>query len=66
MIDAFAIAGTAEDCLAAGTGYRCAGVDELALTFAGSQPEVDMAYLGAAVGGGDALAPDWQAASGCC
>jgi 5,10-methylenetetrahydromethanopterin reductase len=46
FIDAFAIAGTAADYLAAATEYRCAGVDELALTFAGSQPEVDMAYLG--------------------
>lgn len=45
--DAFAIAGTAEDCLAAAERYRRAGVDELALTFAGDQPETDMAYLAA-------------------
>jgi 5,10-methylenetetrahydromethanopterin reductase len=45
FIDAFAIAGTAEDCLAAAARYRRAGVDELALTFTGDQPEADMAYL---------------------
>jgi 5,10-methylenetetrahydromethanopterin reductase len=49
-IDAFAIAGTPGDCLAAAARYRRAGVDELALTFAGSQPAIDMACLGAALG----------------
>lgn len=48
FIDAFAIAGTADDCLAAATRYRRAGVDELVLTFAGSQPAADMAHLGMA------------------
>jgi 5,10-methylenetetrahydromethanopterin reductase len=48
FIDAFAIAGTAGDCLAAAARYRRAGVDELALTFAGSQPAADMAHLGMA------------------
>ena len=52
FIDAFAIAGTAEDCLGTAARYRRAGVDELVLTFAGSQPATDMAYLGAALGNG--------------
>jgi 5,10-methylenetetrahydromethanopterin reductase len=47
---AFAIAGTADDCLAQARRYRAAGASELALTFAGTQPEADMAYLAAAGG----------------
>jgi len=50
FIDAFGIAGTVTDCLAAAARYRRAGVDELALTFAGSQPAIDIACLGAALG----------------
>lgn len=46
FIEAFAIAGTAEDCVAAAARFRSAGVDELVLTFAGEQPSGDMAYLG--------------------
>jgi 5,10-methylenetetrahydromethanopterin reductase len=49
FIDAFAIAGTAEECLARAALYRRAGVGELVLTFAGSQPAQDIAYLGGAV-----------------
>jgi 5,10-methylenetetrahydromethanopterin reductase len=49
FIDAFAIAGTAEDCLARAADYRAAGVDELALTFAGEQPAAQIEYLGAAL-----------------
>jgi 5,10-methylenetetrahydromethanopterin reductase len=49
FIDAFAIAGTAEECLAGAALYRRAGVTELVLTFAGSQPARDIAYLGGAV-----------------
>jgi 5,10-methylenetetrahydromethanopterin reductase len=45
FVDAFAIAGTAADCLAAAGRYRRAGVNELVLTFAGGRPEADMAYL---------------------
>jgi 5,10-methylenetetrahydromethanopterin reductase len=45
FVDAFAIAGTAADCLAQAARYRTAGVDELALSFAGTQPETDMEYL---------------------
>jgi 5,10-methylenetetrahydromethanopterin reductase len=49
FIDAFAIAGTAEECLARAALYRRAGVAELVLTFGGSQPARDIAYLGGAV-----------------
>jgi 5,10-methylenetetrahydromethanopterin reductase len=45
FIDAFAIAGTAEDCLAQARRYRAAGATELALTFVGEQLELDMKYL---------------------
>jgi 5,10-methylenetetrahydromethanopterin reductase len=45
FVDAFAIAGTAEDCLAQARRYRAAGATELALTFVGAQPETDMEYL---------------------
>jgi 5,10-methylenetetrahydromethanopterin reductase len=44
-VDAFAIAGTAAECLATAQRYRRAGVTELVLTFAGPQPEADLAYL---------------------
>ena len=50
FVDAFAIAGTAEDCLARAADYRRAGASELALTFAGSQPETDIEYLASALG----------------
>jgi 5,10-methylenetetrahydromethanopterin reductase len=46
FVAAFAIAGTAEECLRQAARYRAAGVDELALTFAGAQPEADLAYFG--------------------
>jgi 5,10-methylenetetrahydromethanopterin reductase len=45
FVDAFAIAGTAEDCLAQARRYRAAGATELALTFVGEQPEQDMELL---------------------
>jgi 5,10-methylenetetrahydromethanopterin reductase len=48
FVAAFAIAGTAEDCLAQAALYARAGVTELALTFAGEKPERDMAFLKAA------------------
>jgi 5,10-methylenetetrahydromethanopterin reductase len=48
FIDAFAIAGTAEDCLAQARRYRAAGATELVLTFVGPQPEQDMGYLASA------------------
>jgi 5,10-methylenetetrahydromethanopterin reductase len=43
--EAFAIAGTARECLTQAASYRAAGVDELALTIAGSRPLVDISYL---------------------
>lgn len=46
FIDAFAIAGTAEECLARAADYRRAGVDELVLTFAGEHPADQIEYLG--------------------
>jgi 5,10-methylenetetrahydromethanopterin reductase len=51
FVAAFAIAGTAEDCLAQAHTYRAAGTTELALTFVGMQPEKDMEYLAAAFRG---------------
>src|SRR5262249_35872344 len=45
FVEAFAIAGTAEDALAQARRYREAGASELVLTFAGRQPEPDMQYL---------------------
>jgi len=51
FVAAFAIAGTADDCLAQAQAYRAAGATELALTFVGAQPEQDMEYLAAAFRG---------------
>jgi 5,10-methylenetetrahydromethanopterin reductase len=50
FIAAFAVAGSAEDCLAQARRYRAAGATELALTFVGSQPQIDMDYLARAGG----------------
>jgi 5,10-methylenetetrahydromethanopterin reductase len=49
FVEAFAIAGTAEECLAGAARYRRAGVDELVLTFAGADPARDIGYLGRAL-----------------
>jgi 5,10-methylenetetrahydromethanopterin reductase len=49
FINAFAICGTAEDCLARAANYRTAGVDELVLTFAGDEPPNEIEYLGGAL-----------------
>jgi 5,10-methylenetetrahydromethanopterin reductase len=46
FVDAFTIAGTAEQCRARIGAYARAGVSELALTFGGAQPIADMEYLG--------------------
>jgi 5,10-methylenetetrahydromethanopterin reductase len=46
FVAAFAIAGSAEDCLLQARRYRAAGATELALTFVGPQPDADMEYLG--------------------
>jgi len=45
FVQAFAIAGTAEDALAQARRYGEAGASELVLTFAGRRPEADMQYL---------------------
>jgi 5,10-methylenetetrahydromethanopterin reductase len=45
FVAAFAIAGTADDCLEQARRYRAAGASELALTFVGAQPRQDMDYL---------------------
>jgi 5,10-methylenetetrahydromethanopterin reductase len=49
FVEAFSIAGTAADCLNQAARHRKAGVDELALGFAGAQPEDDLAYFGRAL-----------------
>src|SRR5712692_10667608 len=46
FVAAFAIAGTAQDCLAQAQQYFEAGASELVLSFAGARPEEDMNYLG--------------------
>ena len=45
FVEAWAIAGTAEDALAQARRYAQAGASELVLTFAGRRPEPDMQYL---------------------
>jgi 5,10-methylenetetrahydromethanopterin reductase len=45
FVEAFAIAGTAEDALAQACRYGEAGASELVLTFAGRRAEADMQYL---------------------
>jgi 5,10-methylenetetrahydromethanopterin reductase len=45
FVEAFAIAGTAEEALDQARRYRAAGASELVLTFAGWRPERDMQYL---------------------
>jgi 5,10-methylenetetrahydromethanopterin reductase len=49
FVQAFAIAGTAQDCLAQARWYGEAGATELALSFAGDRPEDDIRYLGDAM-----------------
>jgi 5,10-methylenetetrahydromethanopterin reductase len=45
FVSAFAIAGTAQECLAQARRYASAGASELALTFVGAQPLADMQSL---------------------
>lgn len=47
FVDQFAVAGTAEECLAKSADYAKAGVTELVFTIAGPNPQVGMAALGA-------------------
>jgi 5,10-methylenetetrahydromethanopterin reductase len=49
FVDAFAIAGTADQCLERISDYVRAGVTELVLTFVGPDPVADIAYLGPAL-----------------
>jgi 5,10-methylenetetrahydromethanopterin reductase len=49
IVDAFAIAGTAEECRERIDIYGRAGVTELVLTFVGPDPAADIAYLGRAL-----------------
>jgi 5,10-methylenetetrahydromethanopterin reductase len=46
FVDAFAIAGTTDECLRQAMRYRAAGADELALTFAAAQTAESVAYFG--------------------
>ena len=48
-VETYAIAGNADDALAAVERYAAVGVTELVLTFTGDQPTADMAYLGDAM-----------------
>jgi 5,10-methylenetetrahydromethanopterin reductase len=48
FVEAFTIAGNADDCRALAAAYSAAGVTELALTFFGPSAPADMAYLGKA------------------
>jgi 5,10-methylenetetrahydromethanopterin reductase len=59
FISGFALAGTAEQVIAQAAQYRRAGADELALSFAGSQPAADAAYFARAV---KCLIPDGELA----
>jgi 5,10-methylenetetrahydromethanopterin reductase len=49
FVDAFAIAGTAAECLDRIDAYARAGVSELVLTFVGAQPVAAIEYLGRAL-----------------
>jgi 5,10-methylenetetrahydromethanopterin reductase len=49
VLDLFAIAGNADDCLAAYERYRSVGVTEMVTTFRGGDPVADMAYLADAI-----------------
>ena len=51
FVDAYSIAGNADDCLAAMKRFGDIGVTELVVTFIGTQPTVDMAYVGGALKG---------------
>jgi alkanesulfonate monooxygenase SsuD/methylene tetrahydromethanopterin reductase-like flavin-dependent oxidoreductase (luciferase family) len=55
FIAAFAIAGTAADCLAQARCYRAAGASELALTFVGPDPDAAMQELAQAFGNSRAV-----------
>jgi 5,10-methylenetetrahydromethanopterin reductase len=58
FVDAFAIAGTAEECLDWARAFRRIGVTELGLAFAGDEVAGDIAGLGAALASGAAMSHD--------
>ena len=47
FVEAFAVSGTAEDCLTRAAVYKDSGVGELVLTFTGAGADEEIAYLGA-------------------
>lgn len=49
FIDAFAVAGTPDDCRVRIAAYGAAGVTDLGLTFVGADPQADIAALGRAM-----------------
>jgi 5,10-methylenetetrahydromethanopterin reductase len=49
FVEAYSIAGTMDDCVAAMARFGKIGVTELVVTFVGGQPTIDMAYLGAGI-----------------
>jgi alkanesulfonate monooxygenase SsuD/methylene tetrahydromethanopterin reductase-like flavin-dependent oxidoreductase (luciferase family) len=51
FVDAFSVAGDVDGCIDLIAAYERAGVDEVVLTFLGSQPAEDIAYFGAALKG---------------
>ncbi|GGC86877.1 LLM class flavin-dependent oxidoreductase [Chelatococcus reniformis] len=52
ILDLYAVAGNADDCLAAYERYLAAGVSEMVVTFRGPEPKTEMAYLADALRGG--------------
>jgi 5,10-methylenetetrahydromethanopterin reductase len=51
FVDAYSIAGNADDCLTGATRFANAGVTDLVLTLVGEQSAEDMIYLGSALKG---------------
>jgi len=51
FVQAFTVAGNIEDCRTKAAAYAAAGVTELALTFSGSKPAVDMRFMAEAMAG---------------
>lgn len=51
FVEAYSIAGTADDCLVAMRRFGEIGVSELVITFVGSQPTIDMTYLASSLEG---------------
>jgi 5,10-methylenetetrahydromethanopterin reductase len=64
FVDAFAVAGTAAECLDRARAFRRIGVTELGLAFAGDGVAADIAYLGAALASAAAMSHDPASPSG--